>query len=70
MLEQGVPAWLIWRKCPTCAQLIPPLLVGFVTAFIFGYIAIRWLIAYLTRHSLYIFAAYCAVVGLLILRFG
>ncbi len=70
MLGAGVLALADLAKMPDVAALIPPLLVGFVTAFIFGYIAIRWLIAYLTRHSLYIFAAYCAVVGLLILLFG
>jgi undecaprenyl-diphosphatase len=42
-----------------------PLLVGFLAAAVFGYAAIRFLLAYLRRWPLYPFAAYCAVVGLL-----
>jgi undecaprenyl pyrophosphate phosphatase UppP len=34
-------------------------------AAIVGWFAIKWLIDYLGRHSLYVFAAYCAVVGIL-----
>ena len=51
---------------PALHDFLPPLLVGFLTAMISGYFAIRWLITYLSRHSLYIFAGYCAAVGLLI----
>jgi len=45
---------------------LPPLLVGFLTAMVSGYLAIRWLIAYLSGHSLHVFAGYCAVLGLAI----
>jgi undecaprenyl-diphosphatase len=41
------------------------LVVGFVAAAICGYAAIRFLLAYLRKHSLYPFAIYCAVVGIL-----
>jgi undecaprenyl-diphosphatase len=37
--------------------------VGFITAAIVGWFAVRWLIGYLGKHSLYVFAAYCAVFG-------
>jgi undecaprenyl-diphosphatase len=40
---------------------------GFVTSAIVGYLAIRWFIAYLSRQSLFLFAAYCGTVGLLFL---
>lgn len=43
---------------------LAPLVVGFVTAAVVGYLSIRWLLGYLTSHSLIIFAIYCAVVGL------
>jgi len=41
------------------------LAVGFVTAAVVGWFAIKWLIDYLSRRSLYVFAAYCAVVALI-----
>jgi undecaprenyl-diphosphatase len=40
--------------------------MGFVTAAIVGWFAIKWLIAYLSKHSLYVFAAYCAVMGVVV----
>ena len=30
-----------------------------------GYLAIRWLLKYLVRHTLYVFAAYCTLLSLL-----
>jgi undecaprenyl-diphosphatase len=39
------------------------LLIGFASAVISGYLAIRWLVSYLARHPLTVFAIYCAVVG-------
>ncbi|HSJ86276.1 MAG TPA: undecaprenyl-diphosphatase UppP [Anaerolineales bacterium] len=53
-------------KMPTLSQFLPLLAVGFVTAAIVGWFAIKWLIGYLSNHSLYVFAAYCAVVGLIV----
>lgn len=44
-----------------------PLLVGVVAAAITGFLAIRYLLRYLQRHSLYIFAAYVWIFGLLTL---
>jgi len=41
-----------------------PLALGFAAAFLSGYICIRFLLAYLKRHSLTVFAVYCWVVGL------
>jgi undecaprenyl-diphosphatase len=48
------------------AQL-PMMIVGAVVSAIVGYIAIRGLLAYLRRRSLYLFAIYCLVVGLLVI---
>jgi undecaprenyl-diphosphatase len=39
------------------------LTIGFISAAISGYFAIRWMVAYLTRHPLTVFAIYCAIVG-------
>lgn len=38
-------------------------IAGFLAAFIAGYLCIYFLLSYLKRHSLYVFAAYCFVVG-------
>jgi undecaprenyl-diphosphatase len=40
------------------------LTIGFISAAISGYFAIRWMVAYLTHHPLTVFAIYCAIVGL------
>ncbi|HTX80405.1 MAG TPA: undecaprenyl-diphosphatase UppP [Longilinea sp.] len=46
-----------------------PLAIGFVAAAIIGWLSIRWLINYVSKHSLYVFAGYCAVVAALCLVF-
>lgn len=43
---------------------------GILAAFISGYLAIRFLINYLSRHGLAVFAAYRIAVGILILAIG
>jgi undecaprenyl-diphosphatase len=48
------------------AQL-PAISVGFVGAAISGYLCIRWLLHYLQRHSLYIFAVYCFAFSLFVI---
>ncbi len=40
-------------------DLAGALVVGFVVAAVSGYVCIRWLLAYLARRPLYVFAAYC-----------
>jgi len=47
------------------AEELPAITVGFVAAAIAGYVCIRWLLHYLQRHSLYIFAVYCAAFSIL-----
>ncbi len=44
---------------------VTPLAVGFLTAFISGFLAIRYLLRYLQNHTLYIFAYYVWAVALL-----
>ncbi len=43
--------------------------VGIAVAAVVGWFSIRWLLDYLSRHSLYLFAAYCLVIGLIVLVF-
>jgi undecaprenyl-diphosphatase len=46
------------------------LLVTFVTAAVVGYASIHFLLSWLKQHSLYLFAAYCATVGILYLLYA
>jgi undecaprenyl-diphosphatase len=53
-------------KMPDLGQFLPLLAVGFVAAAVSGWFAIKWLIDYLSKRSLYVFAIYCAVVGAIV----
>ena len=44
----------------------PVVLAGALTAALVGYLCIKYLLAYLRRGTLYIFAAYCALLGLVV----
>jgi undecaprenyl-diphosphatase len=56
---------------PGLGHLLPAFAVGFVAAAIVGWLSIKWLLAYLNKHSLYVFAGYCvlAAVGCLAVHF-
>ena len=66
MLAAGGYEMLDVVKMPNLGEFLPLLAVGFITAAIVGWFAIKWLIDYLGTHSLYVFAAYCAVVGTIV----
>ena len=51
-------------------NLLAPLAIGFIVAAIIGWFAIKWLLGYLGKHSLYVFAGYCAVIGAVCLFFA
>jgi len=65
LLGAGVVALIDLLQNGNLLQELPALSVGFVAAAISGYICIRWLLHYLQRHSLYLFAAYCTAFSLL-----
>jgi undecaprenyl-diphosphatase len=67
MLAAGGYEMLDVFGMPSTQDLLPSLAVGFVTAAVVGWFSIRWLIGYLSSHSLYIFAIYCAIVGMIVL---
>lgn len=69
MLVAGVSAVIDLIRIPDLAGLLPVFIPGFIAAAVVGYLAIGWLLSFLTRYSLYYFAAYCAIVGLIILLF-
>ncbi len=70
MLAAGAYEMLDVLKMPDLASFLPLLAVGFITAAVVGWLAIKWLLGYLNQHSLYIFAAYCAIMGSLIILYG
>jgi len=66
MLAAGGYQMLDVLKMPNLGDFLPLLAVGFVTAAVVGWFAIKWLIDYLSKRSLYVFAIYCAVVGAIV----
>ena len=66
MLAAGGYQMLKVSQMPNTLQLLPVFALGFVTAAVVGWFSIKWLIDYLSRRSLYIFAIYCAVVGAIV----
>jgi undecaprenyl-diphosphatase len=69
MLAAGGYQMLDVVRMPGLADFLPALAVGFVTAAIVGWFAVRWLLRYLSNHSLYAFSTYCAVIGVIVLIF-
>jgi undecaprenyl-diphosphatase len=69
MLAAGAYEMLDVVRMPGLTEFLPVLAVGFIAAAIVGWAAVRWLLHYLASHSLYIFSAYCAVVGMIVLIF-
>ena len=69
MLAAGAYEMLDVVHMPGLTEFLPALAVGFVTAAVVGWLAVRWLLHYLAGHSLYVFSAYSAIVGAIVLTF-
>ncbi len=67
MFLAGVYQMLELLRLPELMAFLPALAAGFLTAALVGWLAIRWLLAYLSRHALTVFAVYCAALGTLLL---
>jgi len=52
---------------PNTTEFLPVLMTGFVASAIVGWLAIKWLLGYLRKHSLYIFSLYCLIAGIVVL---
>jgi undecaprenyl-diphosphatase len=63
MLAAGLLESIDLVKSPELSAFLPVVLVGMAVAAVVGYFAIRWLLSYLMRHSLRVFAIYCIVLG-------
>jgi undecaprenyl-diphosphatase len=67
MLAAGGYQTLDLLKMSGLSSFLPMIAVGFVTAALIGWLAIKWLMNYLNGHSLYVFAGYCAILGVIVL---
>ena len=54
-------------KSPNLGTQLPTVMAGVVIAAIVGYLSIRWLLSFLVKRPLYLFAIYCAVVSIIVL---
>ncbi len=70
MLAAGGYAALKLIAIPDFWSLLPVFIPGFVTAGVVGYFSIRWLLKYLTHATLFGFALYCLLVGLIVIGFS
>ena len=69
MLAAGGYESLSVIKSHILHTILAPLAIGFVVAAVIGWLSIRWLLNYVSKNSLYVFAVYCAVVGVICLAF-
>ena len=63
MLGAGLVALLDLFKAADAPSQVGPLVIGFLAAAVVGYLAIRWLLRFLARRSLNVFAVYCFLIG-------
>lgn len=63
MLAAGLFSLLDLFEVPDLASFMPAMITGFITSAVVGYFAIHWLLSFLRRRPLYIFAVYCAVLA-------
>jgi len=49
---------------------LPALIIGFLAAYVSGFLACRWMISLVKKGNLYWFALYCAVVGIVSIIFS
>lgn len=67
MLAAGLLSVIKLIKMDGVLSFLPVLLLGFVIAGVVGYFAIKWFIGYLKEKSLLPFAAYCAVLAIVVI---
>jgi undecaprenyl-diphosphatase len=67
MLVAGLLETLDLLAMPTSQQILLSFIPGFVAAAIVGYLSIHWLLGFIVRRPLYIFAIYCIGLSLITL---
>ena len=63
MAAAGLLGLIDLIKIPNLSQFLPVMVVGTLAAGIVGFFTIRWLLGYITNHSLLPFALYCLILG-------
>lgn len=64
MLAAGLVGMLDLGAVPDLGNVLPIFIPGFIASAIVSYLAIGWLLKFLMRYPLYVFAAYCVGAGL------
>lgn len=59
----GLSTYEMLTEVSDLGAFLPLMAVGFITAMIVGYIAIRWLLRFLVDHKLIYFSIYCFLLG-------
>lgn len=59
MLAAGLIAAIDLLNVPNFHEVLPAFIPGFLASALFGYLAIRWLISFVSRYPLYVFSLYC-----------
>jgi undecaprenyl-diphosphatase len=70
MMAAGVLGIMDLLKVKDLIQFLPVLIAGFIAAALVGYFVIHWMLNYLNKHSLYVFAGYCIILGVFVLSFS
>ena len=64
MLAAGMlSTYQMVTEIPDLGSFLPIMAIGFLTAMVVGYIAIRWLLSFLVKNSLAYFSVYCVLLG-------
>lgn len=67
LLAAGVYESIQVIALPNTTEFMPILITGFVVSAIVGWMSIKWLLNYLRNNSLYVFAGYCLIAGVVVL---
>jgi len=59
----GLSTYRMVTEVSNLGEFLPIMAIGFITAAVVGYIAIRWLLNFLVNHSLLYFSGYCFLLG-------
>jgi undecaprenyl-diphosphatase len=70
MLAAGLLGVFDLIKVKALVQFLPMLMAGFIASALVGYLVIHWMLNYLNKHSLFVFAGYCIILGVLVLGFS
>jgi undecaprenyl-diphosphatase len=67
MLAAGLLASLDLAGRSDVASLLPIFLPGFIASGVVSYVSIRWLLRFVAKHSMMVFAIYCFILGSLVI---